>query len=100
MVLRMQPRIVSEIIEADGTKNIQQPQAVEQVVSENSTKIINSILQEVFKSNLIEWNYKHLRSDPIAMKSGTGLIVRDGVYSRDSQRYLRWGSICQIASGF
>lgn len=82
--VRMQPRLVNEIREADGNVIKMEPQPVEKVMSDDASRTVSKIMNEVYKSNIIEWNYKvSIANDPIAMKSGTGLIVRDGVYSRD-----------------
>lgn len=81
--VRMQPRVVRKIIDADGSSHDLKPRPVEQVMSEDSSKIVTQVLREVYKSYLIENKYKPWTKYPIAMKSGTGLIVKNGTYSKD-----------------
>jgi cell division protein FtsI/penicillin-binding protein 2 len=81
--VRMQPRLVSKIISADGKEIELKPQPVERVISEESSQVVNSVLHQVYQSNLTGWPYSSLKRYPLAMKSGTGLIVRDGVYTSD-----------------
>jgi cell division protein FtsI/penicillin-binding protein 2 len=71
---RMEPMIVTKIADSNGKTRVYQPRAVEQVVTPESTEIMDQILYEVFKHNLYEDKYKYLADYNIAMKSGTALI--------------------------
>lgn len=82
--VRMQPMLVKEITGADGRKVEYKPRAIKKVMAESSSQVVSEILFQVFKSNLSEAYYKAALKDVrIGMKSGTGLIAKDGVYTKD-----------------
>jgi cell division protein FtsI/penicillin-binding protein 2 len=71
---RMEPMIVDQIINSDGTTRTYEPKVVAEVVTPKTTKIMGDIMYEVFKNNIPEKQYKSLSKYRIGMKSGTALI--------------------------
>jgi stage V sporulation protein D (sporulation-specific penicillin-binding protein) len=70
----MEPMIVSELIEADGSKRSYAPKVSRQVMTEKGVNAMADILYQVYLNNLIEGKYKYLSKYKIGMKSGTALI--------------------------
>lgn len=70
----MEPLIVTEQLEADGSTRKYTPRVATQVVSEKTCETMADILYPVFIKNTPESIYQPLRKYRIAMKSGTALI--------------------------
>lgn len=71
---RMQPYIVSKVIDADDKVTEFQPKVVEQVVTPETAKTVGLMLHEVYLGQLIEKQFKPLSRYNIGLKSGTALI--------------------------
>jgi cell division protein FtsI/penicillin-binding protein 2 len=72
---RMEPMIVKELIESDGTVRRYEPKVIEKVLKPESTETMAEILYEVYKHNLsYDSKYDGLEVYRIGMKSGTALI--------------------------
>jgi len=75
--VRMQPQIVSKVIEEDGKEKPYTPIALEQVVSRETAVTMDSVMHEVYLGNLNgDYRRADLKNYYIAMKSGTALIPR------------------------
>lgn len=73
--VRMQPQIVSKVIEADGDEKPYTPIAVEQVISRETALIMDETMHNTYLGNLnTDYMRADLRNYRIAMKSGTALI--------------------------
>lgn len=83
--VRMQPYVVSKIVEGDGNVVEFKPQALARVVTESTTNQMDIMMNAIYKRNIYGWEgyYNGLRNAPIAMKSGTALIQRNGRYTND-----------------
>lgn len=71
---RMQPYVVSKIVDADNKVIEFQPKVVEQVISAESAKTVGQMLHEVYLGQLVENRFKSLARYNIGLKSGTALI--------------------------
>ncbi|KXK27412.1 MAG: Penicillin-binding protein 2B [candidate division WS6 bacterium OLB20] len=79
---RMQPYLVSKVVDADGRATVFNPQVVSEAVSPSTSQAVTDVMNEVFLGNIPEREYKDLSEYYIAMKSGTALIA-----NRDSAGY-------------
>ncbi|MFQ5493214.1 MAG: peptidoglycan D,D-transpeptidase FtsI family protein [Candidatus Dojkabacteria bacterium] len=71
---RMQPYLVSQVIDADGKVTDFNPRVVEEVIKPITAETVAEIMHEVFKRNIPENHYQFLDEYYIALKSGTALI--------------------------
>lgn len=73
---RMQPQIVSKVIEADGDEKPYLPTAIEQVMSRETVAQMDEIMHNVYMHSILagEYYYNDLKNYYVAMKSGTALI--------------------------
>lgn len=71
--VRMQPRFVNKVVEADGTEKVYEPTPIEQVVSKETVQKMDDMMYEIYLANLPYWD-SWLGEYRIAMKSGTALI--------------------------
>lgn len=83
--VRMKPHIVTNVTKGDGNEIVQQPVALNRVISGESANIVASMMQDVFQSSIrsYEGPYLDLLNYQIGYKSGTALIVENGVYTAD-----------------
>lgn len=88
--VRMQPHFVTKVVEADGTEKIYEPTAIERAVSKKTVLKMDSMMNEVFLSNVPYWD-QDLTQYRIALKSGTALIPyrdRAGYSSEVNTTYI------------
>lgn len=79
---RMQPYIVSKVVDADGRTTVFNPQIVAEVIEPSTAQAVSDVMNEVYIRNLSEREYKELEDYYISMKSGTALIA-----NKDSAGY-------------
>lgn len=72
--LRMQPYVVSKIVDANNKVTQFQPKAVVQVIKPETAAVEKTMEHKVFLNQLIEKQFKNLSSYDVALKSGTALI--------------------------
>jgi len=70
----MEPLIVKEQTDNDGTTREFMPRVIAEAVSPESCNTMAEILHRVYLKNINEGSYKHLNKYRIGMKSGTALI--------------------------
>lgn len=80
--VRMKPYLVSKVVDSDGKENIYEPTVVNSVVEETTAATMINMMHVVYQAQIgpYEYYYHHLRDYPIAMKSGTALLVENGEY--------------------
>lgn len=71
---RMQPYLVSKMVEATGKEKEFSPRVVNEPITADTAKKLQAMTYEVYKSNLDESRYKSLAKYKIGMKSGTATI--------------------------
>lgn len=71
---RMQPYVVSKLVDSDDKATVFQPKVVEQVIKPETANTLSQMMHQVYLGQLIEKRYKGLNKYNIAMKSGTALI--------------------------
>ncbi len=83
--VRMQPKIVTKIVESDGEVVNFAPVAVEQVIKPTTTAQMDEMMHVIYENNIFPWEHEYddLRDYKIAMKSGTALIATSTGYSYD-----------------
>jgi cell division protein FtsI (penicillin-binding protein 3) len=82
--VRMQPQVVTKIVEADGSEKVYQPVAVEKVVAKGTVRQMDVMMHENYRAYVMQssWEYFDLANYNIGMKSGTALIPdKNGKYS-------------------
>lgn len=81
----MQPHVVTKVERPDGTSIEMDPTPLRQTNSRETTVLMDEMQFQIYKNNIFwsERHYNDLRNYKIAMKSGTALIQRNGVYTRD-----------------
>ena len=87
----MQPFIVDKVSEANGRVIQFNPKAIAKPISPETTKTVNSLLNQVFINNAFEHWYSDLKNYPVGMKSGTALIPykdRPGYSDRINSTYV------------
>lgn len=79
--IRMKPYLVERIVKSDGEEIIQNPTVLEKVVSEEAAQTVANAMHEVYLNDIKDWEpyYQHLKSYPIAAKSGTAIIYDNNV---------------------
>jgi cell division protein FtsI/penicillin-binding protein 2 len=71
---RMQPYVVSKVVDADGKVTEFQPKVVEQVIKPETAAQVSDMMHQVYLGELLEKRFQGLGKYDIAMKSGTALI--------------------------
>jgi len=71
---RMQPYLVSKIIDSDSTVTEFKPKVIAHVIKPETAKTVSSMMHQVYLNQLIEKKYKILAKYNIGLKSGTALI--------------------------
>lgn len=71
---RMQPYIVSKVVDSQGNTKEFNPQIIANVVTPETSKTVSAMLHQVYENQLIEKKYKNLKKYYIGLKSGTALI--------------------------
>lgn len=71
---RMQPYLVSKVVDVDGQVTEFKPKVMMHVIKPETAKTVATMLHQVYLNQLIEKKYKSLSSLNIGLKSGTALI--------------------------
>jgi stage V sporulation protein D (sporulation-specific penicillin-binding protein) len=71
---RMQPYVVSKVVDYDGNETIMKPKILAKTVRTETAKTMGEMMHRVYLNQLIEKRFKYLSKYNIAMKSGTALI--------------------------
>jgi stage V sporulation protein D (sporulation-specific penicillin-binding protein) len=86
--VRMQPRLVSKIVKADGSIEEFNPIALnggERIVTEETANLVGGIMHQAYLDSIRDYEYWYydLRNYNIAMKSGTALIANQFGYTNE-----------------
>lgn len=82
--VRMKPRVVEKVIDSDGNVQEYKPIVVERAVSRETADKMAEMMNINFDNSTPEWWYKQLYYNyNIGVKSGTALLVENGVYVND-----------------
>jgi len=71
---RMQPYLVSKVIDSDGLVTEFKPKVLAHVIKPETAKTVGTMMHQVYLNQLIEKKYKPLASLNVALKSGTAII--------------------------
>ncbi len=71
---RMQPYLVSKVVDSDNKVTEFNPKVVAQVVKKETADTVSSMMHQVYLNQLIEKRFKSLSKYQIGLKSGTALI--------------------------
>lgn len=69
----VQPYVVSEIRDADGSVKKFEPVPLYKVVSDDTAERVTLMMKSLYRENA-KWGFTHLVNYPVAVKSGTALI--------------------------
>jgi len=72
--MRMQPYVVSKVVEADGKITEFNPKVLAKPIKPETAHTVASLMHEVYLNQLIEKKYKGLAKYNIGLKSGTAII--------------------------
>lgn len=79
--VRMKPRVVDKVIDSDGNVKEYKPIVVERAVSRETSDKVTEMMNINFDTSTPEWYNKELFNNYyIGVKSGTALLVENGVY--------------------
>jgi cell division protein FtsI/penicillin-binding protein 2 len=82
--VRMKPRVVEKVVDSDGNVQEYKPIAIERTISRETADKMAEMMNINFDSSTPEWWYKELYNNyAIGVKSGTALLVENGVYVND-----------------
>lgn len=92
--VRMQPQIITKVVEPDGKEIPYNPVPVETVVSKQTVALMDEIMHQVFLKSINpgEFNYYGLKNYKIALKSGTALIPCSKQYPCQNNKVLGYSS--------
>jgi len=82
----MRPYIVSEIVHADGTREVTEPEVVRQVITQRSAQLITRMLTSV-----VEGSHGHLAAVPgywVAGKTGTAQVAKQGSRGYEANKFI------------
>ena len=82
----MKPYIVTKVVDPDtGKTKEQQPTIIDQVITKKTADMVTDAMNAVYLDNIKSYEswYQDLKNYKIAMKSGSALVVENGVYSND-----------------
>jgi cell division protein FtsI/penicillin-binding protein 2 len=71
---RMQPYVVSKVVDYDGNETIMKPKILAKTVKPETAQEVAAMMHKVYLGQLIEKRFKYMSKYNIAMKSGTALI--------------------------
>jgi cell division protein FtsI/penicillin-binding protein 2 len=83
--VRMRPRIVDKVVDADGTIQEYKPVVVERVIKKETADVMDYMMAINYSKSLLTWEpgYDAISQYNIAVKSGTALVVENGEYSNN-----------------
>ncbi|MEP7104046.1 MAG: penicillin-binding protein 2 [Candidatus Dojkabacteria bacterium] len=82
--VRMKPRVVDKVVDSDGNVNEYKPIVVERAISKETSDKMAEMMNINFDFSTPEWYNKELFNEyNIGVKSGTALLVENGVYVND-----------------
>jgi cell division protein FtsI/penicillin-binding protein 2 len=83
--VRMRPRIVDKVVDADGTTQEYKPVVVERVIKKETADVMDYMMGINYGKSLLTWEpgYDSISQYNIAVKSGTALVVENGAYSNN-----------------
>ena len=82
----MRPYIVSEIVHADGTREVTEPKMVREVITQRSAQLITRMLTSV-----VEGSHGHLAQVPgywVAGKTGTAQVAKQGSRGYEANKFI------------
>lgn len=83
--VRMQPYVVTKIIDNNGKVDEYKPKDLGRVIKSDTASKVTNMMRTVYSQSILnnEYYYHHLRSYDIAMKSGTALVADQNGYGID-----------------
>jgi cell division protein FtsI/penicillin-binding protein 2 len=72
--MRMQPYVVSKVVEADGKTTDFIPKVVAKPIKPSTAETVTTMMHQVYLNQLIEKKYKSLSKYDLGMKSGTAIV--------------------------